>query len=62
MSWGSARVEKVTGGEPLARKGVPWLIRGIERVVSHGQVTLTTNGVPLKEQIGGLVGGWTGRC
>ena len=49
------RKVKVTGGEPLVRKGVPWLIRALKESCHMEQVTLTTNGVLLKEQIGGLV-------
>lgn len=49
------RKVKVTGGEPLVRKGVPWLIRALKEQCHMEQVTLTTNGVLLREQIGGLV-------
>lgn len=49
------RKVKVTGGEPLVRKGVPWLIRALKESCHMEQVTLTTNGVLLKEQISELV-------
>lgn len=45
---------KLTGGEPLVRKGLPDLARGIRAVPGIEDVTLTTNGVLLKEQIGEL--------
>lgn len=48
------RKVKVTGGEPLVRKGVAWLIKELKEQCRMDQVTLTTNGVLLKQQIGGL--------
>ena len=38
---------KLTGGEPLARKNVPELVREVKRIPGIEQVTLTTNGVAL---------------
>lgn len=38
---------KLTGGEPLVRKGCPELVRMIKSVPGIEQVTLTTNGVAL---------------
>ena len=35
---------KVTGGEPLVRRGCPSLIAGLKRIPGVEQVTLTTNG------------------
>jgi cyclic pyranopterin phosphate synthase len=43
---GISRV-KITGGEPLARKGAVDLIRAIKALPGIEQVTLTTNGVAL---------------
>ena len=40
---------KITGGEPLVRKGCPALVRMIKSVPGIDQVTLTTNGVVLRE-------------
>lgn len=45
---------KLTGGEPLVRKGLPDLAGGIRGIPGIEDVTLTTNGVLLKEQIGEL--------
>ncbi len=46
---------KITGGEPLVRKGVAGLIREIKAIPGIEQVTLTTNGVALKEQLPDLL-------
>ncbi len=45
---------KLTGGEPLVRKGLPELARGIRGIPGIEDVTLTTNGVLLKEQAAAL--------
>jgi len=45
---------KVTGGEPLARKGVASLIRELKAIDGIEKVTLTTNGVELEKQIDAL--------
>lgn len=50
---GVSRV-KLTGGEPLVRKGLPSLIRDIKAVEGIDNVTLTTNGVLLEEQLPAL--------
>ncbi len=42
---------KLTGGEPLVRKGVPHLVVGLKKIPGIEQVTLTTNGIGLKEQM-----------
>ncbi|RHR32973.1 GTP 3',8-cyclase MoaA [Clostridium sp. AF19-22AC] len=42
---------KLTGGEPLVRKGLGSLLRSIREIEGIEQVTLTTNGVLLAEQI-----------
>ncbi|WP_346908423.1 GTP 3',8-cyclase MoaA [Faecalicatena orotica] len=42
---------KLTGGEPLVRKGLGSLLRSIKEIEGIEQVTLTTNGVLLAEQI-----------
>ena len=46
---------KITGGEPLIRKDLPWLIGGLKAIDGIEQVTLTTNGLLLKEQLPELV-------
>lgn len=45
---------KLTGGEPLVRKGVPELAARLKQIPGIEQVTLTTNGVCLKEQMQSL--------
>jgi cyclic pyranopterin phosphate synthase len=48
---------KVTGGEPLVRRGVVPFIRNLKALPGIGQVTLTTNGLLLKdclEEAGGF--------
>ncbi|MCR5784020.1 MAG: GTP 3',8-cyclase MoaA [Eubacterium sp.] len=45
---------KITGGEPLVRKNLKALIKDIKAVEGIKNVTLTTNGVLLKDQIEGL--------
>ena len=45
---------KVTGGEPLARKGAASLIRELKAIEGIEKVTLTTNGVELAKQIDAL--------
>ena len=45
---------KVTGGEPLVRKDCPALIAMLRKVPGVKQVTLTTNGVLLAEQLDAL--------
>lgn len=42
---------KITGGEPLVRKNVASLIQRLKKVDGIRQVTLTTNGVALAEQM-----------
>lgn len=42
---------KITGGEPLVRKNLPYLVNLIKRTDGIEHVTLTTNGVLLREQI-----------
>ena len=46
---------KLTGGEPLVRPGVAGLIRELKEIDGIENVTLTTNGVLLSEQLPGLV-------
>lgn len=45
---------KITGGEPLVRPGIPGLIRQIKAISGIEKVTLTTNGILLKEQMSAL--------
>lgn len=49
-------VEKVriTGGEPLIRKGIETLISRIKEIPGIKEICLTTNGVLLKEKLKGL--------
>jgi len=47
---------KVTGGEPLARKGCPDFVRMLKELPGTEQVTLTTNGVLLEEALPALLG------
>ena len=42
---------KLTGGEPLVRRGLPFLVGKLKQIPGVEQVTLTTNGTQLKEQI-----------
>jgi cyclic pyranopterin phosphate synthase len=46
---------RLTGGEPLVRKGVVDLIRGIAALAGIKDLSLTTNGVLLAEYAGALV-------
>lgn len=46
---------RLTGGEPLVRKGLPDLIAGIKAIDGIQSVTLTTNGVLLAEQLPDLL-------
>lgn len=47
---------KLTGGEPLVRKICVPLVKELKAISGISQVTLTTNGILLKEQLPGL---WT---
>ncbi len=46
---------KITGGEPLVRKGCATLIGMLKQITGVRQVTLTTNGVLLAEKLPGLL-------
>ncbi len=46
---------KLTGGEPLVRRGLPGLVRMIKSLPDIDEVTLTTNGILLKSQLDDLV-------
>ena len=46
---------KVTGGEPLVRRGVVSLIKGLKDIPGTEQVTMTTNGELLGEYLEGLL-------
>jgi len=52
---GVARI-RLTGGEPLARRGIDDLVRAIGRQIGHGlqELTLTTNGTRLADHAGTL--------
>src|ERR1700676_2302639 len=48
---------RLTGGEPLMRRGIMDLVRGLSRHLKDGglkELTLTTNGVRLREFAAGL--------
>jgi cyclic pyranopterin phosphate synthase len=46
---------KITGGEPLVRKGVTDLIRALKDLPGIEQLTLTTNGILLPEHLESLI-------
>lgn len=46
---------KVTGGEPLVRKGCSALVEMLKSVPGIDEVTITTNGILLAEQLEGLL-------
>jgi len=45
---------RLTGGEPLVRKNLPWLARAIGRLPKLRELTLTTNGARLERLAGEL--------
>jgi GTP 3',8-cyclase len=47
---------RITGGEPLVRKGVCEFIQALHQVDGIQDVSLTTNGVLLKDQVDALMG------
>lgn len=46
---------KLTGGEPLVRKGFVNLVRGIHEIPGIEEITLTTNGLLLSDQLDELI-------
>lgn len=46
---------KITGGEPLVRKGCVDLVKMIKEIPGVSQVTMTTNGILLKEHLNRLM-------
>ena len=46
---------KLTGGEPLVRRGLPALLGMLKKIPGIEQITLTTNGILLKDNINELV-------
>lgn len=42
---------RITGGEPLVRKGLPSLIQEIKRIEGIKDISLTTNGILLESQV-----------
>ena len=46
---------KLTGGEPLVRRGITHLIRELKEISAIESVTLTTNGTLLKKELPGLL-------
>ena len=53
-SLGVRRV-RLTGGEPLVRKGLDRIVRGVKAIPGIESVTITTNGVLLAEQLPALL-------
>ena len=49
------RKVRLTGGEPLARKGLPQLVAGIKAIDGIESIAMTTNGVALAGQLPGLL-------
>lgn len=49
------RIIKITGGEPLVRKGCCDLIKDIKNIPGVEKVTITTNGVLLKQYLPALI-------
>lgn len=45
---------KITGGEPLVRRGIEQLVKNLKKTPGIEQVTLTTNGILLSEKWEGL--------
>jgi len=45
---------RITGGEPLARRGIPFLISSIRNIEGIEDISLTTNGILLEEYAGEL--------
>ncbi len=45
---------RITGGEPLVRKNLPWLIASIRQIPGIEDISLTTNGLLLLDTIGEL--------
>jgi len=54
--FGQLGIDKIrlTGGEPLARKGVLDLVRGISQIQEIGDLSLTTNGILLEKFVADL--------
>ena len=46
---------KITGGEPLVRKGVDQLVAGLKAIPGIRKVTMTTNGILLAQQLPALL-------
>ena len=46
---------RITGGEPLVRKGVEQLVKGLKAIPGIRKVTMTTNAVLLKQQLPALL-------
>ena len=46
---------RVTGGEPLVRKGVDQLVAGLKAIPGICKVTMTTNGILLAQQLPALL-------
>ena len=45
---------RLTGGEPLVRRDVPDLVRQLRQIEGLRSLSLTTNGILLKQQAGAL--------
>ena len=46
---------RITGGEPLVRKGVEQLVKGLKAIPGIRKVTMTTNGILLAQQLPALL-------
>lgn len=45
---------RITGGEPLYRKGMPWLVGELRRLAGLREICMTTNGLALASQAAAL--------
>ncbi len=45
---------RITGGEPLARKGMPDLVAGLSSIPALSEISMTTNGILLEAAAGAL--------
>jgi cyclic pyranopterin phosphate synthase len=52
---------RITGGEPLVRRDLPWLLERLARLPGLDELTLTTNGSRLAELAGALAAAGVGR-
>ena len=55
FAWCGVDTVRVTGGEPLVRKGVEQLVKGLKAIPGIRKVTMTTNAVLLEQQLPALL-------